>query len=82
MRGHGTAWNVSGQAVWDAAVVGWRRSSRRLVSSATVVTAGDMGSRAGLGTSDELVPWYSRFGFAEVGRERLGLLGDRRIGGA
>jgi len=87
----------------------------RLVSSATVVTAGDTAnlwsvataqaergqgaasavvaaaldhavaagcSRAGLGTSDEVVSWYSRFGFAEVGRERLGLLGDRRIGGA
>jgi len=25
MSGHGTAWNVGGQAVWDAAVVGWRR---------------------------------------------------------
>ena len=79
----------------------------RLVSSATVVTAGDTAnlwsvataqeergrgaasavvaaaldhavaagcSRAGLGTSDELVPWYSRFGFAEVGRERSAVI--------
>ncbi|HET6742990.1 MAG TPA: GNAT family N-acetyltransferase [Kribbella sp.] len=76
---------------------------RRLVASATVVTAGvtanlwsvataqeDRGrgaasavvaaaldhavaagcSQAGLGTSDELTPWYGRFGFTEVGRER------------
>lgn len=75
----------------------------RLVSSATVVTAGDTAniwsvataeeergrgaasavvaaaldhavaagcSHAALGTSDELVPWYGRFGFTEVGRER------------
>ncbi|MGW1341278.1 GNAT family N-acetyltransferase [Kribbella sp. NPDC002412] len=31
-------------------------------------------SRAGLGTSDELVPWYSRSGFAEVGRERSAVI--------
>jgi GNAT superfamily N-acetyltransferase len=78
-----------------------------LVSSATVVTAGDTAniwsvataqeergrgaasavvsaaldqavalgcSRASLGTSDELAPWYSRFGFTEVGRERTALI--------
>lgn len=27
-------------------------------------------STASLGTTDELVPWYERFGFIEVGRER------------
>ena len=79
----------------------------RLVSSATVVTAGDTAniwsvataaedrgrgaasavvaaaldqaaaigcSHAALGTSDELVPWYGRFGFAEVGRERSAVI--------
>ncbi|HZX02460.1 GNAT family N-acetyltransferase [Kribbella sp.] len=79
----------------------------RLVSSATVVPAGDTAniwsvataqeergrgaasvvvvaaldraaaagcSYAGLGTSDELVGWYGRFGFAEVGRERSAVL--------
>ncbi|MFF0342536.1 GNAT family N-acetyltransferase [Kribbella sp. NPDC004875] len=79
----------------------------RLVSSATIVRAGDTAnlwsvataeeqrgrgaasavvtaaldhavalgcSLAGLGTSDELVRWYSRFGFTEVGRERSALI--------
>jgi hypothetical protein len=27
-------------------------------------------TRAALGTSDDLVPWYTRFGFTKVARER------------
>jgi GNAT superfamily N-acetyltransferase len=31
-------------------------------------------SQAGLGTSDDLAPWYTRFGFTEVGRERSAIV--------
>ncbi|HEY3557712.1 MAG TPA: GNAT family N-acetyltransferase, partial [Kribbella sp.] len=84
----------------------------KLVSSATVVTAGDTANiwsvathqeergrgaasavvaaaldhalatgctRAALGTSDDLSPWYTRFGFTEIARERSALITHEQV---
>jgi GNAT superfamily N-acetyltransferase len=63
--------------LWSVATAEEERG--RGAASAVVAAALDHAvaagcSRAGLGTSDELVPWYGRFGFAEVGRERSALV--------
>lgn len=66
--------------IWSVAT---RQEERgRGAASAAVAAALDHAaaagcSRAALGTSDELVPWYTRFGFSKVGRERTATLVSR-----
>ncbi|WP_427896418.1 GNAT family N-acetyltransferase [Kribbella sp. GL6] len=51
------------------------RGAASVVVAAALDRAAATGcTHAALGTSDELVPWYGRFGFVEVGRERSAVI--------
>jgi GNAT superfamily N-acetyltransferase len=63
--------------LWSVATAQEERG--RGAASAVVAAALDYAattgcSQAGLGTSDDLAPWYTRFGFTEVGRERSAIV--------
>lgn len=67
--------------IWSVATAEHARG--RGAASAAVTAALQHAGRSGcrwacLGTTDDLVPWYARLGFTEVGRERSALLPPRR----
>ena len=53
-----------------------RGAASAVVAAALDHAAATGCTQAGLGTSDELVPWYTRFGFTKVARERTATLSN------